>query len=66
MSEHTTDIQGRALTDDEKALLDAYEALKALADRDLAPCGAANVREALAALWQACNDLCLTDDRLDV
>ena len=62
----TTDIQGRPLTEDEQALLSAYEALKGLLDRDMAPCAAANVREAIAALWQACNDLCLTDDRPDV
>ena len=61
-----TDIQGRSLTADEQALLSAYETLKGLLDRGLAPCAAANVREALAALWQACNDLCLTDDRPNV
>ena len=58
-----TDIQGRPLTEDEAALMAAFRTLQALAERDLAPCAAANVREALAALWQACNDLCLTDDR---
>lgn len=63
---HTTDIQGRPMTDDEQALMSAYDTLKALVEREaLAPCAAANVREALAALWQACNDLCLTDDRPD-
>jgi hypothetical protein len=61
----TTDIQGRPLTDDEKALMAAYETLCALVERDMVPCAAAAAREALAALWQACNDLCLTDDRPD-
>ena len=61
-----TDIQGRPMTEDEQALMSAYDTLKALCERDLSPCAAANVREALAALWQACNDLCLTDDRPNV
>ena len=47
-----TDLLGKQLTTPERDALAAYEALKALAQRDdLAPCAARNVRKALAAMW---------------
>ena len=52
------DLLGNQLTAAERDTLAAYEALKALAERDdLPPCAARNVRKALAAMWQAANDL---------
>lgn len=60
-----TDLLGRTLTKDEQDLLVAYNALKDLASRaDLAPCAARSVRRALAALWQATNDLDLQFEQL--
>lgn len=60
-----TDLLGNALTEDERELLAAYEALKRLAAKDdLPPCAARNVRKALAALWQATNDLDLQFEQL--
>jgi hypothetical protein len=60
-----TDLLGRALTDQEQALVQVYEQLKDLAARDdLPPCAARNVRKALAALWQATNDLSLQFEQL--
>lgn len=60
----SVDLLGRPLDADEQALLDSYEGLKALLDRPLAPCAAANVRAALAAMWNAVNDLALTHEHL--
>jgi hypothetical protein len=61
------DLLGRPMTEDERHLLDVYEALEALAQVEtLPPCAHANVLEALATLWQAVNDLALTDDRPSV
>lgn len=57
------DLLGNPLTGSEQKLLAAYEALKALLGEDLSPAARANVAEAIAALWQAVNDLALTDDR---
>lgn len=58
-----TDILGNPMTDDEKALLSAYEHLtQLLALEGLSPAAAANVREAVASLWQAVNDLGLVDE----
>lgn len=57
------DVLGTPLSPAEKALLAAYEQLKALLAHDLAPCAEANVKEAIACLWNAVNDLALTDDR---
>ena len=58
-------LLGTPLTEDERELLAAYEALKALAARDdLPPCAARNVRKALAAMWQATNDLDLQFEQL--
>ena len=60
-----TDLLGRTLTDVERDVLSAYEALKRLAARDdLPPCAARNVRKALACLWQATNDLDLQFEQL--
>ena len=60
------DLLGRPLTESERRLLETYEQLKALLALDLPPTAAANVREAVAALWQAVHNLLLTDDRPDV
>jgi hypothetical protein len=60
------DLLGRNLTPAEKRLLAAYEDLKALLQEDLPPCAAANVKEALAALWQVVHDLALASDRPDI
>lgn len=60
-----TDLLGNPLAEHERALLGAYDALKNLAARDdLPPCAARNVRRALAALWQATNDLDLQFEQL--
>lgn len=60
-----TDLLGAQLTAPERETLAAYEALKALAARDdLPPCVARNVRKALAAMWQATNDLNLQYEQL--
>ncbi len=60
-----TDLLGNALSEDEQELLAAYEALKRLAANEaLPPCAARNVRKALAALWQATNDLDLQFEQL--
>ena len=57
------DLLGGDLTPQEGRLLAAWEQLKALLDDDLPPSARAAVEEALAALWQAVNDLALTDER---
>ncbi|HEX8994659.1 MAG TPA: hypothetical protein VF812_01370 [Ktedonobacterales bacterium] len=60
-----TDLLGNSLTAAERDTLAAYEALKALVARDdLPPCAARNVRKALAAMWQAANDLDLRFEQL--
>lgn len=60
-----TDLLGNPLTAAERDTLNAYETLKALAARDdLPPCAARNVRKALAAMWQAANDLDLSFEQL--
>jgi hypothetical protein len=60
-----TDLLGRPLTAAERDLLAAYESLKALAARDdLTPAVARNVKQALAAMWQATNDLDLQFEQL--
>ena len=65
MDSTTTDLLGKPLTEQEQALLDAYQSLKALAARDdLPPCAARNVRKALAAMWQTTNDLDLQFEQL--
>lgn len=61
-----TDLWGKPLTAMEQETLAAYELLKALAARaDAPPCVARNARKALAALWQAVNDLGLRFEQLD-
>ena len=60
------DLLGRPLSGVEQRVLAAYEGLKALLKEDLPPCAAANVREAIATLWQVVNDLALVSDRPDV
>ena len=57
------DLLGAPLTAAEAKLLAAYEGLKALQGEDLSPTAQAAVAESLAALWQAVNNLALTDDR---
>ncbi len=60
-----TDLLGTPLTEDERDVLQVYQALKALAAREgLPPCAARNVRKALACLWQATNDLNLQFEQL--
>ncbi len=61
-----TDLLGRPLTDDERAVVEVYERLKALVARDgLPPCVQSNARFALAAAWQMVNDLGLVFEQLD-
>ncbi len=61
----STDLLGRELTADETELVELYTRLKALAARDdLAPCVTANVRSALAAVWNTVNDLGLVYEHL--
>ena len=65
MATTETDLLGTALSEDERELLAAYEALKRLAaNDDLPPCAARNVKKALAAMWQATNDLDLQFEQL--
>ncbi len=60
-----TDLLGRPLTDQERALMQVYQQLKDLVARDdLPPCAARNARKALATLWQATNDLSLQFEQL--
>ncbi len=60
-----TDLLGKPLTEQERELLNVYEALKKLAAQsDLPPCAARNVRKALASLWLATNDLNLQFEQL--
>ncbi|HYC79256.1 MAG TPA: hypothetical protein VEI02_16685 [Planctomycetota bacterium] len=54
----STDLLGRPLSGAEAELVEIYGRLRALAARDdVAPCVASNVRFALAAVFQAVNDL---------
>jgi len=65
MTTSTTDLLGKPLSEQEQEMLAAYETLKNLAARDdLPPCAARNVRQALASLWQATNDLGLQFEQL--
>jgi hypothetical protein len=60
-----TDLLGNPLSSTERDLLSAYDVLKALAARDdLPPAVARNVKAALAAMWQATNDLDLQFEQL--
>lgn len=59
------DLLGNDLTADEAELMELYARLCGLAARDdLAPCVSANVRAALAAVWNAVNDLGLDYEHL--
>lgn len=65
MSTQTTDLLGKPLSASESEMLTTYEALKKLAAQpDLPPCAARNVRQALASMWQATNDLGLQFEQL--
>ncbi len=60
-----TDLLGTPLTASERELLATYESLKTLAARDdLPPAASRNVMTALAAMWQATNDLDLQFEQL--
>jgi hypothetical protein len=65
MSTQNTDLLGKPLSEQEQEIMASYEFLKRLAARDdLPPCAARNVRQALAAMWQATNDLGLQFEQL--
>ena len=65
MTNTPTDLLGNELSESERELVAAYEALKKLAARDdLSPSAARNVRKALACMWQATNDLGLQFEQL--
>ncbi len=65
MANTNTDLLGSRLTEQERELLNVYEALKKLAAQDdLPPCAARNVRRALMSMWQATNDLDLQFEQL--
>lgn len=65
MTTTNTDLLGKPLTEQEQELLNVYDALKKLvAQDDLSPCVARNVRRALASMWQATNDLDLQFEQL--
>ncbi len=60
-----TDLLGAPLVEHEREILRVYQELKALAgNADLPPCVARNVRQALASMWQATNDLDLQFEQL--
>lgn len=60
-----TDLLGKPLNEQESALLSVYQELKKLAAQDdLPPSAARNVKQALAAMWQATNDLALQFEQL--
>ncbi|MDQ6643614.1 MAG: hypothetical protein M3Y76_04125 [Chloroflexota bacterium] len=65
MATSDTDLLGKPLTEQERALLSVYEELKRLASQDdLPPCAERNVRRALMSMWQATNDLDLQFEQL--
>lgn len=65
MSEAQLDLLGKTLTEQERELMEVYDALKRLAEQeDLAPCAARNVRKALSCMWQVTNDLGLQFEQL--
>lgn len=58
------DLLGSELHPAERELLTVYRSLERLATRDdLAPCAQMAAKQALAELWNACNDLALLSDR---
>ena len=65
MATSDTDLLGKPLTEQERALMSVYEELKKLAAQDdLPPCAARNVRRALMSMWQTTNDLNLQFEQL--
>jgi hypothetical protein len=56
MATDRTDLLGNPLSAQDAEVLDCYERLKALLGQDLDPCVRANVRAAVAALWNAVTD----------
>lgn len=60
-----TDLLGRPISDTEARLLAAYQEVKAiLSQPDLPPAVEANLRGALACLWNIVNDLDLEFEQL--
>lgn len=57
------DLSGNPLTGSEQKLMSAYRTLEALLEEELSPSARASVAEALASLWQAVNNLALSDER---
>jgi hypothetical protein len=64
MANLRTDLLGGELSEDELAIVDVYERLKALCARDLPPVAAANLEHALAAVYNAVNGLGLIHEHL--
>jgi hypothetical protein len=58
------DLLGNELTESELRLLGVYQDLKTLCEDDLPPVAAANVRAALALVYQAVNGLALEYEHL--
>lgn len=59
------DLLDQPVSEAESDLLQVYQSLKNLAERDgLPPCAERNVRQALSAIWQATNDLDLQFEQL--
>ena len=58
------DLLGSELTEEEAAIVDVYDRLKALCAQDLPPVAAANLRHALAAVYNAANGLGLVHEHL--
>jgi hypothetical protein len=63
MNEPVKDLLGRALSGDEREVLDLYRRLLAMSRRqDLPPAVLMNVKQAMVLLWNACNDLALVSE----
>ena len=60
----STDLLGNQLSQSEQRLLAVYEELKALCDEDLPPLAHANVRAALALMYNVVNGLALKYEHL--
>ncbi len=59
-----TDLLGRTTTADEDAVLAVYDALRELVGRDLPPCAASGLRDALASVAVVVTDLGLRFEHL--
>jgi len=60
------DLLGRELDHDERELIDLYNRLRQLSEReDIAPCISMNAKQAMVMLWNACNDLGLIYEETD-